>query len=79
MPELQTLPCTLLHGDLQGVIALNAAGIVKADRRGVARAATVDQRLGKGPRRNSSVRIKHFLVEDENIGHVIDLVAHIPD
>src|SRR5438270_2227335 len=28
--ELQTLPRTLLHADLQSVIALNAAGIVKA-------------------------------------------------
>ncbi len=36
--------------DLQGVIALNAAGIVEAYRRGVARAATVDQRLGKRSR-----------------------------
>ena len=40
--ELQTLPSTLLYRDLHGVIALNAAGIVEADRRGIARAATVD-------------------------------------
>src|SRR6478672_6562786 len=30
--ELQTLPGTLLHGDLESVIALNAAGIVEAYR-----------------------------------------------
>ena len=73
------MPRTLLHADLQGVIALDSAGIIEANRGRVARAATIDQRLGKRTRRNSSVRIKHLLVEDENIGHVIDLVAHIPD
>jgi hypothetical protein len=73
------LPCALLHADLQRVVTLDAAGIIEAYRRGVACAATVDQSLGERPRRNSSIRIKHLLVEDKNIGHVIDLVAHIPD
>src|SRR5579864_346921 len=40
--ELQALPRTLLHANLKGIIALNAAGIVKAYRRGVARTATVN-------------------------------------
>src|SRR5882724_9300924 len=47
--ELQTLPRALFQADLQCVIALNAAGIVKAYG-WCTGPATVDQSLGKGPR-----------------------------